>query len=320
MKLDLKYLRNLILQEASTVNAEELALSVDSISEPGFLSVYLYTVPDVRLVGTAQARKLKKPCIPETWQVTSIAVEEDLQGQKLGFLLYKIIIASLNSKGYGATSDHGVGTKPKAAKFWKRLEDEGSIAIKRNTGQETDGNAHDTFDYDGKLTPDDPNDDCEKGMSPKPATDHSWALTDSVYAATQAEAKKLRNNNFKFYASGGRKAFVEKIPPRIGWDGKEQKLDFMDFLDLQANELFHRVYKEEVSDFKLMRLIKEELQVVLTNEEAAEMFGEDILEDLEVLDEEEKENNAWAICTKTVGRENKEKYEKCVKSVKNKER
>ena len=69
-----------------------------------------------------------------------------------------------------------------------------------------------------------------------------------------------------------------------------------------------------MSDFKLMRLIKEELQVVLTNEEATEMFGEDILEDLEVLDEEE--NNPWAICTASVGREDKEKYEKCVKSVK----
>ena len=282
MKLDLKYLRNLILQEASTVNAEELALSVDSISEPGFLSVYLYTVPDVRLVGTVQARKLKKPCIPETWQVTSIAVEEDLQGQKLGFLLYKIIIAKLNSKGYGATSDHGVGTKPKAAKFWKRLEDEGSIAIKRNTGQETDGNAHDTFDYDGKLTPDDPNDDCEKGMSPKPATDHSWALTDSVYGATEAEARKLKSNYFEFVLSGGKKAFVEKLPSQFN-----KKFDY--YLRIQADKLFQDAYLAEmkVSDFKLMELIKEELQVVLTNEEAAEMFGEDILEDLEVLDEEQ---------------------------------
>ncbi len=32
--------------------------------------------------------------------------------------------------------------------------------------------------------------------------------------------------------------------------------------------------------------------------------------------DEEKENNPWAICTAQVGREDKEKYEKCVKSVK----
>ena len=32
--------------------------------------------------------------------------------------------------------------------------------------------------------------------------------------------------------------------------------------------------------------------------------------------QEQKENNPWAICTASVGREDKEKYEKCVKSVK----
>jgi len=35
---------------------------------------------------------------------------------------------------------------------------------------------------------------------------------------------------------------------------------------------------------------------------------------------EEKENNPWAICTAQVGREDKEKYEKCVKSVKQQNR
>ena len=35
----------------------------------------------------------------------------------------------------------------------------------------------------------------------------------------------------------------------------------------------------------------------------------------EELHEEEK-NNPWAICTASVGREDKEKYEKCVKSIK----
>ena len=148
-----------------------------------------------------------------------------------------------------------------------------------------------------------------------PATDHSWALTNSVYAATEAEAKKLKSNNFKFILSGEKKAFVEKLPSQFS-----KNFDY--YLEIEANRLFQDAYLNEmqVSDFKLMRLIREELQVILTNEEAAEMFGEDILEDLEVLDEEEKENNAWAICTKTVGRENKEKYEKCVMSVKNKER
>jgi len=36
--------------------------------------------------------------------------------------------------------------------------------------------------------------------------------------------------------------------------------------------------------------------------------------------EEAQENNPWAICTAQVGREDKEKYEKCVKSVKKQNR
>ena len=35
---------------------------------------------------------------------------------------------------------------------------------------------------------------------------------------------------------------------------------------------------------------------------------------------QEQENNPWAICTDSVGRDDKEKYEKCVKSVKRQNR
>jgi hypothetical protein len=50
-------------------------------------------------------------------------------------------------------------------------------------------------------------------------------------------------------------------------------------------------------------------------------YVEDILEltrhvDERPLEEEKAKNNPWAICTAEVGREDKEKYERCVKSVK----
>jgi len=41
-----------------------------------------------------------------------------------------------------------------------------------------------------------------------------------------------------------------------------------------------------------------------------------IKEELETYLEEEEKNNPWAICTSSVGREDEEKYEKCVKSIK----
>ncbi len=64
----------------------------------------------------------------------------------------------------------------------------------------------------------------------------------------------------------------------------------------------------------LKQIIKEELQVILTNEEVEEMFGEEVRSQLEK--DERKENNPWAICTASVGRKDKEKYEKCVMDVK----
>ena len=45
-----------------------------------------------------------------------------------------------------------------------------------------------------------------------------------------------------------------------------------------------------------------------------------IKEELEAYLEEQEKNNPWAICTASVGREDKEKYERCVKSVKTKNR
>ena len=50
--------------------------------------------------------------------------------------------------------------------------------------------------------------------------------------------------------------------------------------------------------------------------EVAENIERYIREELEAYLEEEKENNPWAICPASVGREDKAKYEKCVKSVK----
>jgi hypothetical protein len=45
-------------------------------------------------------------------------------------------------------------------------------------------------------------------------------------------------------------------------------------------------------------------------------LAQHIKEELEAYLEEEEKNNPWAICTSSVGREDKEKYEKCVKSIK----
>jgi len=52
----------------------------------------------------------------------------------------------------------------------------------------------------------------------------------------------------------------------------------------------------------------------------AEMYARDEWREddagTETVTEEKQENNPWAICTDSVGREDKDKYESCVKSVK----
>ena len=186
----------------------------------------------------------------------------------------------VNRKEAGLTSDHTMSTQPKAAEFWQRLEGEGSIAIKRETGEETDGKPHDTFDYEGDLTPDDPNDDCEMPVE-NPATNHSWELTQSVYNDTEKYYKQLKVNHFTFLTSYEYQRFVNQLPDQLN-------KSFDGYLRLMGGRLFNREYRRglglPISESRIQQIINEELQVILTNEEAAEMFGEDILE---ILDEEE---------------------------------
>ena len=73
---------------------------------------------------------------------------------------------------------------------------------------------------------------------------------------------------------------------------------------------------------QLKQIIKEELALVLEGglgqgKPAPGKWSKKQEIVLEEEDEEEK-NNPWAICTAQVGREDKEKYERCVKSVKKK--
>ena len=68
----------------------------------------------------------------------------------------------------------------------------------------------------------------------------------------------------------------------------------------------------KITRAQLKQIILEELQDALSeNETWPDKEGSGELD-------EEKENNPWAICTASVGRSDKKKYERCVKSVKKK--
>lgn len=307
MKIDLKELKQIILQEVESGRLDDLALNV--LSDPKEIRLILYEISSLIVVGEISIDATKSPCIPKTYQVNGISVDQEYQGTGLGFLLYKMAMFVANRKGAGLTSDQSISTSPKATEFWQRLKSKGSIAKKRSTGEGTPKNPHDTFDYEGDLTPDDPNDDCDRPMD-KPATVHSWELKPETFKETGEFYSKLAQNHFIFLTSYEYNKFIERLPAEL-------EKNFDSYLTLMAGRLFSKEYSRYIRESRIRQIINEELQVVLTNEEAAEMFGEDILE---ILDEEE--NNPWAICTASVGRENKDKYEKCVMGIKkqNKER
>ena len=113
-------------------------------------------------------------CIPQTYQVSAIYVEDELRGQGYGGLLYSLAFAVIPD-GAGLTSDKYSGTQPSAAGLWKKMEKSG----KYNLRQTPKGNKE--FDYDGKKTPDDKMDDCRADMDlgDDNATDYSIEKKDN---------------------------------------------------------------------------------------------------------------------------------------------
>jgi hypothetical protein len=107
-------------------------------------------------------------CIPETYQVSAIYVESELQSKGFGKLMYDLAFAAIPD-GAGLTSDKYSGTQPGAAKIWKKLEKSGDYKLRKTP------RGSDTFDYDGKTTPEDKMDDCyaDSDLGDTNATHHS---------------------------------------------------------------------------------------------------------------------------------------------------
>ena len=110
------------------------------------------------------------PCIPYTYQVLGVYTEAAAQRRGFSKTVYNFAFYIADKMGYGLTSDHLVGTTKVAQNAaWEKFENSPDY-YKRAT---TLGNQK--FDYTGKETPDDPDDDCETTIGDKaPATDYSF--------------------------------------------------------------------------------------------------------------------------------------------------
>ena len=131
----------------------------------------------------------KEPCIPETYEISTIYVSKKYRGKGYQKILMDLAFFLVSKEGAGLTSDHQFGTKPAAAGAWEKIE-KSSVYKKKQTKA-----GNDTFDYNDS-TPD-PDDDCGKGMKDPVATDHSFVRT----SVAGAELK------FDVYESNHKKIF-----------------------------------------------------------------------------------------------------------------
>jgi len=166
------------------------------------------------IVGALQMREsnlmVKEPCIPQTYQVNVVYVKDKYRGNKLQKKLMDIAFYIAEKEGFGLTSDHKDGTKPKAARAWQAIE-KSSQYVKQKTASGSD-----TFDYSDE-TPD-PNDDCTKPSTP-PATDHSFVksnnATGELAFSSYSEEHKLIRRQIAKNLGGSAPDVFENIVNRV---------------------------------------------------------------------------------------------------------
>lgn len=124
----------------------------------------------VYVVSYINMELLEEPCVPYTYQVLGVYTEAAAQRKGFSRTMYNLAFYIADRMGYGLTSDHLIGTTQVAQNAaWSKFENS-SEYFKRATPQ---GNQK--FDYTGKETPNDPDDDCETTFGDKPpATDFSF--------------------------------------------------------------------------------------------------------------------------------------------------
>ncbi len=93
----------------------------------------------------------------------------------------------------------------------------------------------------------------------------------------------------------------------------EQRRDFQKMMDAPAQQQI--TFEEWIAAVSELGY---EFGEASPNPYDAWLEGQSPEEYSEQISEEKAKNNPWAICTASVGRENKEKYEKCVLDVKKK--
>ena len=171
----------LVKKATSQVTADsELALAI--LHEDGLDALVLYQPIVIdrdglpRIIGMIALGETTGPCIPNTLQVRYAAVERKFQKSGFGTILYRLAAAHAKKteNNGGITSDHEGGTSKDARRRWAAI-DSAPEFHKRTTSA-----GNNTFDYDGKRTPDDIEDNCDDSTGEGTAAPHSYGVNDNV--------------------------------------------------------------------------------------------------------------------------------------------
>jgi len=169
-----------------------------------FIIYRVYNHPAIKrdvisVIGRITVNPTEEPCIPETYQVDTIYVDKPYRSMGFGSMLYDIAFLFADYRKMGLTSDKLVGTNKKAAEKWDKF-DKRSNYVRKRTNQ-----GNDKFDYTGRETPLDPDDDCsEPAVADKNATDHSFIKTNAgEFKSKYLEMYKLHPVNVQKVIDSG---------------------------------------------------------------------------------------------------------------------
>tara|TARA_R110000851_G_scaffold326414_2_gene495065 strand:+ start:983 stop:1714 length:732 start_codon:yes stop_codon:yes gene_type:complete len=166
----------------------------------------------IYLVGSLTYDETMEPCIPTTFQVSSVYVEKLARGKQFSKILYDLAFYIVGDKGGGLTSDHMVGTTDIAKdKAWKYINAASEGEYRKRKTEKPHENSK--FDYTGEETPDDPKDDCDAGVKGPEglATDHSYEKVNTSDAgATYKELIRNHLLNLRYLRKGKNMGWLEQ--------------------------------------------------------------------------------------------------------------
>lgn len=146
-----------------------------------------------------------EPCIPETFQVSTVYTHKDYEGQGFQKLLMDCAFYALGKENKGLTSDQNTGTRYRAEKAWAKIE-KSSEYEKQQTKA-----GNDKFDY-SDATPD-PDDDCNMPMK-FPSTVHSFKKKNPTDAKAQYDMLNSNHKSFVKKLGRNKRAFENMLKNR----------------------------------------------------------------------------------------------------------